>query len=146
MVGAYGILAKKRAGGCGVSEDRDGEGEAALHLINGRELPVLREPSAEVRSAVSRDGIHGAQREPVPDVATRSLLGIQIVVVLRNARLEHRRAEVRRVGEVLCIGVVGQQAETVRVPAADIDISGVMPAARAVPEDVDSACWESSAR
>src|SRR6202030_4799210 len=63
----------------------------------------------------------------------------EIRIVLRDGGLEHRGAEIGSVAETLGIGVVGKQAETVRVTAADIDIAGVVPRLRGIGEQVDGA-------
>ena len=85
-----------------------------------------------------------AEREAVADVAARALFGVEVVVVLRNGGFEHGRAEVRSVLESLGEGVVGQEAEAVRVAAAHVDVAGVVPALRGVFEQVDGAHREAS--
>ena len=43
IVGANRIFAQNRACIGGIAEHRDGEGHAGLNLINGAQLPVLRD-------------------------------------------------------------------------------------------------------
>ena len=69
----------------------------------------------------------------------RPLFGVQVVIVLRRGRLEHRRAEVRRVLERLGEGVVGQEAEAVGIAAPHVHVAGVIPALRGVFEQIDGA-------
>jgi len=52
------------------------------------------------------------------------------------------RAEVRSIGKVLRVRIVRQQTQSVRIPAPNIDITGVVPAFRRVLQEINGAYWE----
>jgi hypothetical protein len=45
----------------------------------------------------------------VAHIARRAFFGVKAAAVLRNGGFEHRRTEIRRIAQVLRIGVIGQQ-------------------------------------
>src|ERR1700737_605604 len=77
------------------------------------------------------------------DVTARTLFGVQISVVLWDGRFVHRRTEVRRVGQILGEGDVGQETKPMRIAAPDIHVARVVPTLRGVFQQIDSADRES---
>ena len=76
------------------------------------------------------------------DIASWSFLRGQIVIVLRNRGLEHRRTKIRRVTEVFCPSVIAQKRETARIAPAHVDIPCVVPTLRGILQQVNRARWE----
>src|SRR2546423_1813139 len=80
-----------------------------------------------------------AQGEAVADVAGRAFLKRKVAVVLRDGRLEHRGAKVRRVAQVLGESIVSQERKATRETPADVNVPGVVPTPRRVLKKVDAA-------
>jgi len=72
-------------------------------------------------------------------VASGAFLRRQIAVFLRNRRLIHGRTEIRRIRQSLGERVVGQQAESVRIPLTHVHVARVVPALRGIFETIDCA-------
>ena len=73
------------------------------------------------------------------DIAARALFGGEVVVILWDCRLEHRRTKIWCIVECLGKRVVRQKTEAVRIAAAHIHIARVVPALRRVFEEIDGA-------
>src|SRR5439155_5016840 len=95
-------------------------------------MPVLAYDAKPILAPQSRNIVNATQREAMADVAARAFFKVQIPVVLWDGRFVHRRTEVRRVGQILGEGIVGQKAEPMRVAAANIHIARVVPTLRGV--------------
>src|SRR6266478_1913774 len=108
-------------------------------------MPVLAYQTNPLPPPKRRNIVNAAQREAMAHVTAGAFFEVQIPIVLGNRRLVHRRTEVRCVGQILCEGVVRQKTEPVRIPAADIHVSGVVPALRGIFEQIDGADRESFA-
>src|SRR5438046_8081539 len=67
------------------------------------------------------------------------------MVILRNGGLVHGGTEIRSIGEALGKRVVGKKTQAVRITAAEVDVTRVVPALRAVFEEIDGADRESQA-
>src|SRR6267154_80432 len=108
-------------------------------------MPVLAYQTNPLPPLKRRNIVNAAQRETMADVTARAFFKVHIPIVLGNRRLVHRRSEVRRVGQILGEGVVGQKAKPMRIAAADIHVSGVVPALRGILEQINGADRESFA-
>src|SRR5258708_21807857 len=106
-------------------------------------MPVLGQQAKRLLPPESGNIVNTAQGETVADVAARAFFGVQIPVVLWDGRFVHRRTEVRRVGQILGEGIVGQKAEPIRIAAADIHVTRVVPTLRGVFQQIDGADRES---
>src|SRR6267142_6444583 len=106
-------------------------------------MPVLSYEAKPFLAPESRNIVNAAQREAMPDVAPRALFKVQIPIVLRDGGFVHGRTEVRRVGQILGEGIVGQKAEPMRIAAADIHVTRVVPTLRGVFQQIDGADRES---
>src|SRR5882762_6808138 len=106
-------------------------------------MPVLGYQAKPFLPPESGNIVNAAQGETVADVTARALFGVQIPIVLRDGRFVHRRTEVRRVGQILGEGIVGQKAEPMRIAAADIHVTRVVPTLRGVFQQIDGADRES---
>src|SRR5882724_7217887 len=102
-------------------------------------MPVLRGSPRPKRSVERRQVVNAAQRKAVAYVASRSFFGIEIPVVLRNRSLVHGRAKVRRIGQVLGVSVVRKKTQPVRIAAAHVRVTSVVPALRRFLQQVDGA-------
>ncbi len=138
-VGADGVFADHGSGVGGIAEDRDREWESGLHLVFHRAAPVACDGASQIVPSPRFWTVDRAQRKAAADVAAQAFLSIQVVVVLRSSRLEHGRAEIRRVLERLSERVVGEKAQAVGVTAAHIHVPRVVPALRCVLKQVDGA-------
>ncbi len=78
-------------------------------------------------------------------ITARPFFGVEVQVVLRDGRFVHGRAKVRRIGQVLGIGIVGQKAQAVRIATSQVNVARVVPALRCVLQQVDGADRESLA-
>ena len=87
----------------------------------------------------ARQVVHSTHRETVAYIAAGTLLSGQVVVVLRDGGLKHRRAEVGCVAQVLRPGVIREQREPMLITPAHVYISGVIPALCRVLQQVDGA-------
>ena len=137
------ILAQHSSGVRGVSEYGDGERHSRLNLVDGREIPVLGYEANPFPPPESGNIVNAAQGETVADVTARAFFGVQIPIVLWDGRFVHRRTEVRRIGQILSQGVVGQKAEPVRITAPHIHVARVVPTLRRVLQQIDGADRES---
>src|SRR6266436_1751391 len=108
-------------------------------------MPVFSYQTNPLPPLKRRNIVNGAQRETMAHVTAGAFFEVQIPIVLWNSRLVHRRTEVRRVGQILGEGVVGQKAESTRIPASDIHVSGVVPGLRGILEQINCADRESFA-
>src|SRR5258708_2061316 len=108
-------------------------------------MPVLSYQANPLLPPKRRNIVNAAQRETMADVTAGAFFEVQTPIVLGNRRLVHRRSEIRRVGQILGEGVVGQKAEPMRIPAADIHVSGVVPALSGIFEQINGADRESFA-
>src|SRR6267142_732654 len=102
-------------------------------------MTVLCEHASPRRRRIGWNVKDTAERKAMPHIASRPFLRRQIAVVLWDRSLVHRRAEVRRISQRLGEGVVGQQAESVRVLPAHIHVSGVIPTLGGILEPIDRA-------
>src|SRR4030095_14481967 len=93
-----------------------------------------------------RQIVDSAQRKAVPNIASRAFFCSKVVVVLWNRGLEHRRAEIRGIRQILCKRVISENGRTALVAAANIDIASVVPALCRVLEEVDTANRECGVR
>src|SRR6267378_4831541 len=89
--------------------------------------------------AQGREVIDGTHREAMAYVARWSLFRGQIRIILGSGRLEHRRAEIGRIAEVLRKRIVGEECPPSSKPASDVDITGFIPALRGILQEVDPA-------
>src|SRR5260370_30402760 len=108
-------------------------------------MPVLSYQANPLLPPKRRNTVNAAQRETMAHVTAGAFFKVQIPIVLGNGRLVHRRSEIRRVGQILGEGVVGQKAEPARIAAADIQVSRVVPALRGILEQINGADRESFA-
>src|SRR5437879_2894157 len=90
-------------------------------------MPVLGNEAKPFLPPESGNVVNAAQGEAVLHVATWTFFGAEIPVVLWDGCFVHRRPEVRSVGQILGEGVVGQNAEPMRIAAADIQVARVVP-------------------
>src|ERR1039457_2079602 len=81
----------------------------------------------------------------VAHIACRPFLRGKVVIVLRNGGLGHGRAELGSVTQILGEGVIGQQAQPVGIPAAHVDVAGVVPTSGRVLEVVHGTDRKSAA-
>src|SRR3954451_12308506 len=83
--------------------------------------------------------VDGAYGKAVANVTGETLLSGQVGIVLWSSRLEHRRAKVGRITEVLSKGVVGEERPPTSKPASDVNVTSFIPALRGVLEQIDAA-------
>ena len=62
------------------------------------------------------------------DVAGKPLLGVQVVVVLRDGRFVHGRAEIGGVGQALRVSVIGEKSQAAVEPPPGVHPARVVPA------------------
>src|SRR6266567_6829524 len=72
------------------------------------------------------------------NVAGKTFLRDKIGIVLRRGRLEHWRAEIWCVAEVLRKGVVREEGPAVRKTSPDVNVTGLIPALRGVFQKIDA--------
>src|SRR5579871_1141519 len=145
IVSANRIFSQHSPGVCGVAKYRDGEWHSGFNLVNRAELPVLGDEASPVLPPECRNRVDAAERQAMANVAARPFLGGEIVVVLRNRGFVHGRAEVRRVSQILRERVIRQQAQAVRILAAYVDVTRVIPTLCRIFESIDSADGKSLA-
>ncbi len=144
-IGADGILADHGSRIGSVAKDGDGQRESGLRLVLDGPAPITREGLSQVAGAKGARGVDRTESEAVSDVAGGAFFCIQIVVVLRNGRLEHRGAKVRSVLERFRERVVGEETEAVGIATARVHIACVIPALRRILEQVDGTDGEGGA-
>src|SRR5712664_809754 len=106
-------------------------------------MPVLGYQAKPSLPPESGNIVNAAQGETLADVTAGAFFGVQIPIVLRDGGFVHGRTEVRRVGQILGEGIVGQEAEPMRIAAADIHVTRVVPTLRGVFQQIDGADRES---
>ena len=77
-------------------------------------------------AAASTAALVGAESTEVADVARGTLFGSEVTVVLRDRGLEHRRAEVRRIAQILGPGVIGPEQKAGGEPPLPSRLKGVI--------------------
>jgi hypothetical protein len=78
------------------------------------------------------------------NVARRSALGGEIIVVLRDCRFEHGRTKIWSIAEVFRPGIVRKECKAAREASTDVDVTGVIPALCAVLQQIDGADWKTN--
>ncbi len=106
-------------------------------------MPVLGYQAKPSLPPESGNIVNAAQGETLADVTAGAFFGVQIPIVLRDGGFVHGRTEVRRVGQILGEGIVGQKAEPMRIAAADIHVTRVVPTLGGVFQQIDGTDRES---
>src|SRR5262249_13588145 len=96
-----------------ISKNRNRKWHPRLILINRGEVPVLRDELCPLRPAVRRNVVHAADCKAMPHITPGTFFRRQVTVVLRNRRLIHRRAKIRRVGQILRKCVIRKKTQSV---------------------------------
>src|SRR5450755_2779174 len=86
-------------------------------------MPVFADSTYQAGASPSRNIVDRTEGKSTPHIAGGPLLCRQIIIVLRNRRLEHRRAEIRCVAEIFRPRVIRQQGETARVTPPDVNVT-----------------------
>src|SRR2546430_9203028 len=71
--------------------------------------------------------VDATHREAMADVTSQAFLSSQVGIVLGSCRLEHGRAKIGRVAEVLGEGIVSQEGPTTRKPSSNVGVTSFVP-------------------
>src|SRR6185437_6613286 len=89
--------------------------------------------------------VHRTDGDPMSNIASRTFLRIQVIVVLGYRRLEHGRSEIRSIFQRFGERIVGQETQSVCVTPTHVHVACVIPALSRVFEQIDGADREGGA-
>src|SRR5438128_2279269 len=105
-------------------------------------MPVFADCSHEAVVVPRWNVVNGTQRKAVADVAGGTALSVEGAIVLRDRRLEHGRAKIGRIAQIFRPRVVCKKSKSAGITTADVHVARVVPALRAVLQQVDGADGE----